>query len=252
MRLDRIIFLIIAFIGLIAVSIGGKPISSDDAIGLKLDSCAVDGDTLKPYYSEDSARQLIDIAESYMKEEYWVYGSPTPLDGDNWTKNGLNSIDCSTFVIMALRGIDFNDSRYVNRTLTNNMRPTYKWAQPLDGLRLSYELAERFYMNGWEIKPLKNYSNLQKGDILFWKKSDDKALGVKSSNTFRNINHVGFYYGEINGEHRTLEVSQSKPIIVKGYLKDSRENRLCMVVRTPMKMKQGNIKWKLLEIMRRL
>lgn len=187
----------------------------------------------RPLNDNAYINELKDIANSYLKKDYWRYSTDTCFRTDNFIVNGKRNIDCSTFVLLVLLGIHFNDSKYTNAYLTNTCRNEYNWTYNFTNKSLfySYRMAEQFYKNGWEIEAFPDYSNLQIGDLIFYKRENP---GREHMVAFRNIDHVAMYYGIVNGRHKVIEVWVDGDICRIQDLEDNRENRIVMFARVPM------------------
>lgn len=127
-------------------------------------------------------------------------GKGTVLDEPYNTVNDFSLLDCSTFVLLCLMGRRYQGTKYAN--IANNT-PTSKLGYSRDFIitahpeskgqvRWAYELYLQAMLNRWLYKP-KSLSDLQTGDIVFfkwtdaWIKDHPDSFGAKA---FNNIAHV--------------------------------------------------------------
>lgn len=150
-----------------------------EEVNAKLDEMALDGslDAIlsrflaprSPIF-ERTVNSMYKCAMTYRDVDL-VYGNATTafdstcLDGE---------IDCSTFCLLVLGGIDYNNSRYVladnyykSAGYGYNHFPDKTWAQ-IGTSRYSWNLAKSFVEKGWAFEPAADYSNIEAGDLLFF------------------------------------------------------------------------------------
>ena len=187
-----------------------------DEINKKLDEMAEDGtiqDMLNRIVTPDPTpnRSLTFLEKSILYgvgmsyyENAWTtrnsgitYGnSNTPLDGTT----PYNQLDCSSFIILCLMGIDYANSPFCGKNITNDgkigfSRNFYPTVNNDTGLiRYAYEIALYGKDNNLLFKPEKP-SDYQTGDIVFWRWSDEKIAELKPEDwaysTYQHIAHVG-------------------------------------------------------------
>lgn len=127
-------------------------------------------------------------------------GKGTVLDTHYNNVTDFSLIDCSTFVLLCLMGQRFQGTKYANNA---NNEPSSKLGYSRDFIitaypeskgkvRWAYELYLQAMLNRWLYKP-KSLSDLQTGDIVFFKWTDawiadhPDTFGAKAYN---NIAHV--------------------------------------------------------------
>lgn len=155
-------------------------------------------------------------------------------NGDITDENGRCWLDCSGFISLVLRGIDFKHSPFntlkgqANMTFTNSGLPQdivaqlceqseYVWAdkyldkqthnklcslgrEGLYSIRRASELAEYFYAQGrtvYEFKtsPTSIPEGLMPGDLIFWSRTDASEY---QKSRFKGISHVGIVARDTN------------------------------------------------------
>lgn len=150
-----------------------------EEVDAKLDTMAADG-SLDELFSkfliprtpvfERTVNSMYKCAMSYLGQNM-VYGNETTaFDASCLDKQ----IDCSTFCLLVLGGIDYNNSRYVRDNnyyksagYGYNHFPSRTWEQ-IGVDRYSWNLAKSFKEKGWAFEPASDYSNIEAGDILFF------------------------------------------------------------------------------------
>lgn len=127
-------------------------------------------------------------------------GKGTILDEPYNTVTDFSLLDCSTFVLLCLMGQRYQGTKYANNAYAD---PTSKLGYSRDFIitaypvskgqvRWAYELYLQAMLNRWLYKP-KSLSDLQTGDIVFFKWTDawiaehPESFGAKAYN---NIAHV--------------------------------------------------------------
>lgn len=124
-------------------------------------------------------------------------GNGTALD---LNANSYGKMDCSTFVILSLLGVNFADSPYAGKTLKNkgNLgfgRQFIKTANNDTGLiRWAYEVLQFGYLNKY-LYDYTSVGDIQTGDIVFFCWNNDYVESQPDDwwgkNTFEYCSHVG-------------------------------------------------------------
>lgn len=154
----------------------------------------------------------------------FVYGHNTPVDGAE-----TNEIDCSAFVWYALSGLSFADayphlaskdtsdwaddsgndnvsSDTANDTDSNGTTPLtlsagdYPWVIDFNDykrkkvnneypIRTASQMCELFEDSGWSVEFADDFSNLKRGDIIFYAKKNDDGMW-KQPNRYKHVSHV--------------------------------------------------------------
>lgn len=170
-------------------------------VNAKLDEMALNGSLdaiLSRFFAprspifERTVQSMYKCAMSY-RDVGLVYGNATTAF-DPSCLNG--EIDCSTFCLLVLGGINYNNSRYV---LADNYYksagygydhfPDKTWAQ-IGTSRYSWNLAKSFVEKGWAFEPAADYSNIEAGDLLFF-----AFPGPGNENKWEGINHCAIALG---------------------------------------------------------
>ena len=230
--------------------------------------------TMKERNSEKAVREFMAVAESF-KNLSWLYDTAVTqyygtvnerwrdFDPATGLGTGKYITDCEAFVRAVISGIEFDRSIYVNESNPTTLPNVYDWNLKPGG-RLSQDIGEWCYVNGWEIEAGDNYENIQPGDLVFWAINPALQYSLIADtvtewryrqNVFRKISHVGICKGidPVTGKQMTIEVSQSQPIVVDRILNEpaiaptdpdagltSRtEDLICMFARLPLLDKQS-------------
>lgn len=193
-------------------------------IGLVSSSNVIDGDPPQPsdpgedvenkLHSFSGGAELVRIAKTYWENRanYMTYGMQNILtDGATlgWTKvttKGADSpdgryrkLDCSAFVGLAMRGIEFRDVFKDSNTFAKkDLSPRnskYPWATQLS--RTSANMCKDCENLGWAVPPdnwhtdsaKTNWLGLEVGDLIFLKGDSDNGR-------YKAVNHVCIYYGD--------------------------------------------------------
>lgn len=157
------------------------------------------------------ANQAVQVARSYWdariaKQVTFAYsGGSAIFEGKLTDSSGNCLIDCSTYAILFLLGIDFNNSPYCgingnNLTIDSSIiksKSTYDWSynsllnQLVENfksgkIRYAADLAEYFYCSGRVV----DIKDVMPGDLTFHASTyDDGSYHI--NNRFKNISHVG-------------------------------------------------------------
>lgn len=164
------------------------------------------------------------VAEQDVTNSLWV----KVTNKDSSSTRHYKAIDCSTLGNLGLRGIPYASSPYASETLFNSFRANrlqknddVAWSiAPIraDGkpARYAYELCNYFYRMNKGIVFLKDpdtnkilkgsigtseddYSNIKKGDIVFYAKKDESGNWKRPKDTeFMHVSHVAICYGHSN------------------------------------------------------
>lgn len=173
---------------------------------------------IKSIYSDSTnqdftVNQLMYVSRTYfLNRDKFVYDYDRPRTVFSDTESTLSRIDgstdkhsivCSTFVELALKAVPFENSRYSggtnNAMFDYNMDYIFKDNQDVANDPDANGLAKKFYNAGNLHQVNKDWSNIQRGDVLFFSKP--RALTGASTNQFCNIFHNGIYAGKVDGNH---------------------------------------------------
>lgn len=138
--------------------------------------------------------ELLECALTYYyNNDKLFYENDTALnDTIQVDSQGRKAIDCSTLVCLCLNGVKYETSRYQNGGDKYNNIKDYVWGVNIydDGTpqfrRYANMMGKYFYDNGWSFLPNDTFSNLETGDLMFWK-------GDPVSGSFRDISHVAIF-----------------------------------------------------------
>lgn len=179
--------------------------------------------------------KIIEIANSYFThKDKFIYNTKTPLSFSNpeahkseWMTNGKFHIDCSTFINLLCRGIPFEDSPYATKwTTKDRFNKQLSWT--FNPGRTAADIAKYCVEHGWVNTSidLVNFSNIEKGDLIFWDR-DGKDL-----NRYMSVSHVGICNGfDEDGDPTTIEVTTVANAVYKRKLKDNQPGKVILVAR---------------------
>ncbi len=192
--------------------------SFEKLISIKMSNNLFAVPQIKSIYSDSTnqdftVNQLMYISRTYfLNRDKFAYDVHRPRTVFSSTESTLSQIDgstdkhsivCSTFVELALKAIPFENSRYNggtnNAMFDYNMDYIFKDNQDVANDPDANGLAKKFYNAGNLHQVNKDWSNIQRGDVLFFSKP--KELSGASTNQFCNIFHNGIYAGKLDGKH---------------------------------------------------
>lgn len=124
-------------------------------------------------------------------------GRGTVLDDPYNSVDDYSLIDCSTFVLLCLMGVQFNSTKYY---MSSNATPTAKLGYTRDFIltaypeskgtvRWAYEIYLQAMLNRWLYKP-KSIADIQTGDIVFFKWTDDWVNDHPDDFGAKAYNHI--------------------------------------------------------------
>lgn len=180
--------------------------------------------------------KIVELADDYYKgNAIFTYGNNTPLKYSNphnnrskWkNSSGKFYINGATFISLICRGISLAESPYKIDWRTNTKKSsTLSWSfNP--GIE-SGNIAKYCVINGYaNTSPdLTNYSNFEKGDLIFWDRDDTNLK------TYMSISHVAICGGkDSDGDIITYGVSLAGNAVYKKKLKDNIPEKIVMTAR---------------------
>ena len=168
-------------------------------------------------YSDFAGRdKLVANARSfYDNKDKLVHNYWTPLDytnpaehRDKWTTNNKYHIDDFTFISYCLMGYSFETSHYGTQNLADRYKKAdVAWAQSLQ--TSTANILKHFVKEGWILDDVDTdkYSNVEKGDILFYDIDD------ADNNGFMSCSHAAICIGPTNGVNYMIRVTMNGDII---------------------------------------
>ena len=161
-------------------------------------------------YSE----QVVEVMKTYYdNRENFKYNQTTPYtftnpqaNIDKWYTDGKYHCDCSSYVGMACRGITYQKSIYTNTSRNPyNCSADYDWsfALPRTASEQLYYCLEQGWILDLDVANQDDWTKLQKGDLVFWKKrtGDDDTNEVVNGR-FMQVGHVAVISGikDVDGQ----------------------------------------------------
>lgn len=196
-----------------------KNLDVQEEINNKLDSMLRDGSlasaivtALLPMQpkitnSTQAYTEIANTANTYVNRNDFVYGYKHSAFRNNVEKvNNKYEINCSTFVMLLLLGVTFNNSKYNGKNnIMNNLlfanqdiKDFYSSGDENDDTtwKFSGQLCEWLYDRGYCFKP-RSVNELKTGDILFYNLegggTDPAFFGINHSAVFSCVNNDAIY-----------------------------------------------------------
>ncbi len=151
--------------------------------------------------------EVIDVAKSYYtnkeKLKYDIHRAHCVFDPSMsmFDSDGKAGIVCSDLVNLSLMGTKFDDSRFKTPSNVKNTK-TYDWGlnwlfdQRKDNTDYdAHSLARLAYQSGNLLAVNREWSNIRRGDILFFSQSVAERGNGKADTQFLNIFHNAIYNG---------------------------------------------------------
>ena len=200
-----------------------------------------------------SVAQFLEVAGTYYdNRQYIQYGNTTFLDGQYVN----DSLDCSAFVGLCLRGIKFEDTPLNPNWSLGPQDPTYWVANPdyswswnpydytvssggTGKCRRASQFGKLLASWGMRVVMDDNFANLEPGDIIFYSSKDSGGNYVEQ-NTWMHISHVGICWSKANTPiagfpytHEVIDVSglNADDVGIKVLETDSRTPFISIVCR---------------------
>lgn len=159
----------------------------------------------KGHVNTDSAiTNLLNIGLTYTEQPKIRYGQQgTAASAENTGKlhdDGFYYMDCSSFVEIVLRGVEYQNSAYQNDGINYPTSEGFYFDPSFEHLYdrfLANEQAKYCLENGWAFKANDDFSNVMPGDIIF-------ITGATDSDYFLNIEHVGFVLNKDQNQNLTI------------------------------------------------
>lgn len=160
----------------------------------------------------------------------------TESNRNKWTNSdGRFNIDCSTFVQLCIRGIDYDNSTYNLPTVSPYFLST-KYTYPfILGKRTASDQAKACIENGWQLdvdmSNKNNWRQLQTGDIVFWE-TRGEASEDRVANRYMRVSHVAIVSTVLSdGDVTTYEATSVDNVILNRRLSNNEPERILFVAR---------------------
>ena len=157
--------------------------------------------------SQSLVSRLAHCAATYINNKSdFVYGGTYSAFRPNVAQvGGKWEINCSTFMMLMLYGIDYYHSEYtlgtgnyvVDNRFCEDMSILEYFSTPFEGAtgdhrwKYTYHMAAYMYERGYCFEPNEDLSNVQPGDVLFFKHQING--GENTTSTFREIDHSAIF-----------------------------------------------------------
>lgn len=136
-------------------------------------------------YNQKAADEFIDVCYTYYNNRsHLFYSNDGALNVTMDENVGTYGIDCSTFNLLALAGVPYDQSRYANGGTRDDNFSMYAWGidmysgrtKNVSGVaeyyRYAQDIARWFYDKSLVYVPNSTWTNVKKGDMMFWVDQD--------------------------------------------------------------------------------
>lgn len=162
-------------------------------------------------HNDAAVNEMLEVLDTYKSNRANLYyGNNGALNVELGTDAGKHPIDCSTFVLLGLKGVPYWQSRYYLGGDRDNNNSMFAWGVDIysgktknvsgtaEYYRYSTDIARWFFDNSLMYKPTTTFDNVKIGDVLFWvDESDVDNDDVES--TLSGVRHCAIFTG-IDGE----------------------------------------------------
>lgn len=158
-------------------------------------------------YNYETAKEFVDCLYTYLNNRSSLtYNNRTAINVTMYSSGNVKGIDCSTFVLLGLKGVTYADSRYVNGGDRDSNYPTYLWGMDIysgkyktvssveEYCRYATDMARWFYNTGRIYLHDDTWSNVKYGDIMFWVDASD-VDNEDINATIAGVHHVAVFTG---------------------------------------------------------
>lgn len=185
-------------------------------------------DTRVTAYNDVAAAEMLEVLNTYKDNTaYLYYGNKGALNVTMESDAGKYSIDCSTFVLLGLKGVPYRQSRYTNLGSRDDNNSMFAWGRDIysgrtkmvsgeaEYYRYSTDVARWFYENALMYKPSTTFNNVKVGDVLFWvDESDIDNDDVES--TLSGVHHCAIFTGidSDTGNIKYIDANQNREQVI--------------------------------------
>lgn len=157
--------------------------------------------------SQALVSRLAHCAASYIsrRNEFTYGGTYSAFRPNVQRVNGKWEINCSTFAVLMMYGIDYQHSEYnlgtgnyvADGRFCEDAEMLEWFSTPFEGAvgdhrwKYTYHLAQYMYERGYCFEPNEDLSNIRPGDVLFFKHQING--GENTTSTFREIDHSAIF-----------------------------------------------------------
>lgn len=158
-------------------------------------------------YNGSVASQFLAVLQTYYdNRSSLTYLNQTAINVTMGTSGGKSGIDCSTFVLLGLKGVPYSVSRYANGGDRDNNISAYPWGTDIysgrsknvsgvsEYARYSVDVAQYFWEQGLIYKHNPDWSNAKPGDVMLWVDASDVGNDDIQA-TLSGVHHCAVFTG---------------------------------------------------------
>lgn len=151
-------------------------------------------------------QMLYVVGTYYNNRNSLYYNNHGALNVSMNIDSGRYGIDCSTLVLLCLKGVPYSQSRYANQGTRDDNYSMYAWGvdmysgreKTISGVkeyyRYSADIARWFWNNSLIYQPSSTFDNAKVGDIMFWVAPEDVDTDDLES-TLSGVHHCAIFTG---------------------------------------------------------
>lgn len=198
-------------------------------------------------YNRQPIDEFLSVLQTYYdNRENLTYQNQTALNLTMYSSGTRKGIDCSTFVLLGLKGVPYGSSRYENGGDRDNNLSAYDWGIDIysgatkdvtvsgvttkEYYRYARDIAEWFFRNDRIYIHNDDWTNVKIGDILFWVDATDVG-NQYIYNTLSKVHHVAVFTGLDNDGNVTyIDANLNRTYVVDNNVKAPSSSALTQVM----------------------
>lgn len=194
-------------------------------------------------YNSSVASQFLSVLQTYYNNRSSLtYLNQTALNVTMGTSGGKYGIDCSTFVLLGLKGVQYSGSRYANGGDRDNNVNSYSWgmdifsgrSKNISGVseysRYAVDVARYFWEQGLIYKHNTDWSNAKPGDIMFWVDASDVGNDDIQA-TLSGVHHCAVFTGlDGSGNVQYIDANTNRTNVVDTNTQATTSSSLAQVL----------------------
>ena len=198
-------------------------------------------------YNRQPIDEFLSVLQTYYdNRSYLTYQNQTALNLTMYSSGTRKGIDCSTFVLLGLKGVPYGSSRYANGGDRDNNLSAYDWGIDIysgatknvtvsgvttkEYYRYARDVAEWFYKNDRIYIHNDDWTNVKIGDIMFWVDATDVG-NQYIYNTLSKVHHVAVFTGlDTDGNVTYIDANINRTYVVDNNVKAPSSSALTQVM----------------------
>ena len=179
-------------------------------------------------YNAVAVNEMMEILNTYKTNTASLYyGNNGALNVELGVDAGKYAIDCSTFVLLGLKGVPYSQSRYTNGGTRDDNNSMTAWGVDIysgktkmvsgnaEYYRYSTDIAQWFWDNSLIYQPTTTFDNVKYGDVLFWVNENDIDT-ENLEDTLSGVHHCAIFTGidEVTGNITYIDANQNRANVV--------------------------------------